>query len=152
MEVISTFSLISINATLVAQLISFLIFVFLINRIMFRPLQSTMRQRDAQVEAIKQEISAIQAEMDTIFEKLAADEFEAKDSALAVQYQLEIDGKQKASDIFNAVRIDIEQLKDKTRQSVEQQILEVRKKLAQESQQLVKIIINKVLDRRLAHE
>ena len=40
MQIISNIALISINETLVVQLISFLIFLFIINRIMFRPLRT----------------------------------------------------------------------------------------------------------------
>ena len=37
MEIVSKIALITINETLVIQLVSFLIFLFVINRMMFRP-------------------------------------------------------------------------------------------------------------------
>ena len=45
MQIISNIALISINETLIVQLISFLIFLFVINRIMFRPLRKTVGPR-----------------------------------------------------------------------------------------------------------
>ena len=52
MEVVSTIGLITINETVIIELISFLIFLFLINRIMFRPLQDIMGEREAHIEDI----------------------------------------------------------------------------------------------------
>jgi F-type H+-transporting ATPase subunit b len=53
MEIISNIALITINATLFHQLVAFLIFLFIINRIMFRPLRSVMAERDDMIEKIK---------------------------------------------------------------------------------------------------
>ena len=46
MHIVSNIALISINETLIIQLVSFLIFLFLINRIMFRPLSHVMVERE----------------------------------------------------------------------------------------------------------
>jgi len=45
MQIVSNVALISINETMVVQLISFLIFLFVINRVMFRPLRESMHER-----------------------------------------------------------------------------------------------------------
>ena len=52
MHIISNIALITINETLFIQLISFLIFLFLINRIMFKPLQKTIQQREEHINGI----------------------------------------------------------------------------------------------------
>lgn len=152
MEVISTTALISINATLVAQVLSFLIFAFLLNLIMFRPLQNTMRQREQRIEDIKQEVVTIQAEIEQIFNRMDAEEVKVKESALDVQHQLESEGKLRAREIFDSVKLQIEELKEQTRKSVQNQIQNVRQHLAEESLKLSKIIMDKALDRRLSNE
>lgn len=152
MEVVSTFSMISINATLVAQLLSFLIFLLIMNRMMFQPLRETMQEREQQVERIQQEIEAERGKMETVLEKLAVDEARVKHEALEAQYQLEQEGQLEAKQVFNEGLRKIERLKDETRKSVQLQIQEARKQLAQESQKLVRVIIDQVLDRRVARE
>ena len=53
MEIVSNIALISINATMFHQLIAFLVFLFIINRIMFRPLRSVMGERESFMEKIR---------------------------------------------------------------------------------------------------
>jgi F-type H+-transporting ATPase subunit b len=55
MEIVSNIALITINWTLFHQLIAFLIFMFIMNRIMFRPIQRVMDERDNLIERINQE-------------------------------------------------------------------------------------------------
>ena len=45
MQIITNIALISINETLIVQLLSFLIFLFIINRVMIRPLRGVMSDR-----------------------------------------------------------------------------------------------------------
>ena len=56
MQIVSNIALISINETMVVQLISFLIFLFVINRVMFRPLRNTMQEREHDIEGIRVDI------------------------------------------------------------------------------------------------
>ena len=56
MEIISNTALISINETLIIQVLSFLIFLFIINRLMFRPLHKTIGDRERHFEDISREI------------------------------------------------------------------------------------------------
>ena len=53
MQIVSNVALISINETFLVQLISFLIFLFIINRVMIRPLRGVMREREEYVEKLK---------------------------------------------------------------------------------------------------
>ena len=50
MEIISNIALITINETLIAQLLAFLIFMFVINRLMFKPLQGVMTERQGYID------------------------------------------------------------------------------------------------------
>ena len=74
MHIISNIALISINETLFVQLLSFLIFLFIINRIMFRPLKRVMNVRVDYIDQIKTDtVDAIQ-EFEKLTEKLKMQE------------------------------------------------------------------------------
>lgn len=152
MEVISTVALISINATLAAQLFSFLIFLFVINRLMFRPLQNVMGERERRIEGIQQEIVAADAEMKKILATLEKEETKAKKEAFVIQNELEKEGGQKAGEFFREASAEIDRLKAQAHQEVERQILDVRQHLAGESEKLSRVIMEKALDRSLSHE
>jgi F-type H+-transporting ATPase subunit b len=152
MEVISTIALISINATLAAQLISFLIFLFIINRLMFRPLQDVMGERERRVDDMQQEIVNAEADRKHILAILEEEEAKAKQDALMIQKNLEKDGTQKAEAAVKEATAEIERLRVETTQAVQQQILDVKQHLAEESEKLSRVIMEKTLDRSLSHE
>lgn len=150
MHIISNIALISINETLFVQLLSFLIFLFIINRIMFRPLQNVMTERVDYMNKVKTDtVDAIQ-ELEDLTEKLKARESEIRTQALEVKRQLEESGSAKSVEIFAATRKEIEAIKENAEMDVNAQISEARKHIQEESEALAINIIEKLLDRRLA--
>lgn len=151
-EITRAVALISINATILAQLLSFLIFMVLISRLMYKPIQDIMAERDRQVEQMKQDIQTAQASLDDIFLQIETEKQKTKNSALEVEKQLEKEAMQKTEDIFKQVKKDIETLNQETDEEVRHQINEVRKHLDEQSEMISNTIMEKALGRRLAHE
>lgn len=151
-EITRAVALISINATILAQLLSFLIFMVLISRLMYQPLQDIMAERDRQVEQMKQDIQSAQANLDDIFLQVETEKQKTKNSALEVEKQLEKEAMQKTEEIFKQIKKDIETLNQETDEEVRHQINEVRKHLDEQSEMISRTIMEKALGRRLAHE
>ena len=152
MQIESTVALISINATLIIQLVSFLIFLFIINRIMFRPLDQVKGTRAARMVTLQQEIEAAEQEVHRIMDALAREELKAKEEALERQKLLEADAKEQTKQIFDGVKAEIDRLKAQSKEHVKAQIADVRQHLAEESQKLSRVIMEKTLERRLTDE
>ena len=151
-EITRAVALISINATLVVQLISFLIFMMLISRLMYQPLQDVVAERDRQIERMKEEIKEAEDELEEIFYTIETRTREVKQEAFAVQRRLEKDGAEAANELYADVDSEIGKLNEETRAEVQRQIAEVRQHLAEESERLSKTIMEKALDRRLVYE
>lgn len=150
MSIISNIALISINETLIIQLISFLIFLFLINRIMFRPLGRVMRKRSEYMEGLKQGVVEAEREVVRLTEELGEKEAAAKQEALEQKKELELFGAGQADEIYASVRNEILQLKNQAAQDVEVQINLARESLQAESKAIAKGIMEKVLNRRVS--
>jgi len=150
MQVVSNIALISINETLIIQLLSFLIFLFIINRIMFRPLRKVMDEREDYIQKIKQGVIDAENEMKSITTRLDDQERAARDEAFAFKAELEKSGCEKASEIYHSAKQEIDQLKEKSEKEVEAEMTEARKMLKAESKQLAAGIVEKILNRRLA--
>ena len=150
MNIISTIALITINETLFIQLISFLIFLFIINRIMLRPLKSTMNERQDYMEKIRLDVEDAAKEIETLTHKLQQMEKSAAKEASGMQVEIEELGNKKADEILESTLREIELIKDKNRAETDAQISEARKHLEKESQSLAISIMEKVLERRLA--
>jgi F-type H+-transporting ATPase subunit b len=149
MEIISNIALITINATLFHQLVAFLIFLFIINRIMFRPLRSVMAERDDVIEKIKLDTTNAGNTIERLNDELRERESKVRREALKVQHELEEKGKQESAEILKSTLQEIELLKDKNEAHVKAQIMEARKNLQKESDALTLNIMEKLLDRRL---
>jgi F-type H+-transporting ATPase subunit b len=152
MRIESAIALISINATLIIQLLSFLIFLFIINRIMFKPLVQVQGSRESRMEAMRQQISEAEQTVARMLAELERKELQAKDEAFERQKVLDADAKQQVNKIFDAVKAEIETLKVQANQNVKVQIQNAREHLATESRKLSRVIMEKTLDRRLTDE
>lgn len=152
MRIESAIALISINATLIIQLLSFLIFMFIMNRIMFKPLVEVQGSRESRMEAMRQQISEAEQTVARMLAELERKELQAKDEAFERQRILDEDAKQQVNKIFDAVKAEIETLKVQTNQNVKAQIQNAREHLAAESRKLSRVIMEKSLDRRLTDE
>ena len=149
MQIISTTALISINGTLITQVVSFLIFLFIINRIMVRPLNNSMTTRDDHIEKIKMDIVDAEKEMKSATLQLEERRSAIRTEAFGIAKDLEESGSKKADAIFASAQEEIAILIEKANKEVDAQIVEARKHLKAESEALAVNVMDKILDRRL---
>ena len=152
MQIISNIALITINETLVIQVISFLILLFVLNRIMFRPLQRTAIERNRYVKEILQEIDDAEKDSERYKQEIERKRSAAREKAFAIIKELEDAGGMEAEKIVAAAVQDISTLREQANKEIETQISEAEKNLKKESEALSIHIMEKVLDRRLSHE
>ena len=152
MEIVSNIVMVSINETLFIELISFLIFLFLINRIMFRPLQSVMRERDTHIDGLGQDIQSAQDKIADLNRQLDAQERAAIDEANRHRNELEDAAANQAHAILEESNKRINAIKAENKEFVDKQIAEARKTLGSEAERLAMEMMEKILDRRLVRE
>ena len=149
MQIISTTALISINETLLFQVISFLIFLFIINRVMFRPLQRAMGQRMDHIDRINQDIVDAEDEVEHLARQIKEERLAVQRDAQTFVKELEEAGAKQAEAIFASAKEEIDKLKDTTKTEIDLQISEARKRIKEESETLAVHIMEKIVDRRL---
>lgn len=150
MQIVSNIALITINETLIVQLVSFLLFLFVINRIMFRPLRQVIADRNAYIETLQQEIADQQQELQQISKSISDREKKLLHDAHVMALQQEEAGNHEASEIIAATRHEVETLRENTEKEINARIKEVDSGLKAESEALVMRIMEKILGRRLA--
>jgi F-type H+-transporting ATPase subunit b len=152
MEIISNIALISINETLVVQVISFLIFLFVINHLMFGPLRKTMRDRDQYLETIAKDIDDARKDVERYTLEIEDRKTNIRSEAYEITKALENAAGQEAADIVAAAVEEVATIRDDTQKEVEAQIADARKHIQKESEVLAIQLMEKILDRRLSHE
>lgn len=150
MQIISNIALISINETLVVQLISFLIFLFIINRIMIRPLRSTMAERDNYIQVVREDILDSKREFEEILDESRQEEKEIRQAALQIVADMESLGNHEAQDIMGVARKEIAAMKKQTQDEIECLLAEAMTSVQKEAEVLSVSIMEKILDRKVS--
>jgi len=152
MQIVSNIALISINETLIVQVISFLIFLFVINRIMFRPLLKTRGDRDQYLNQIARDIVQAKEDVEQYTFEIEERRNTVRSEAFEINKELEAVGNQEATDIVDAAVKEVSTIREDTTQKLEAQIAEARKQVQKEFEPLAIQIMEKILDRRISHE
>ena len=149
MQIISNIALISINETLVIQLISFLVFLFIINRVMIQPLRSVVQERENHIQNIQEDAKEAEKEIERLMKRLKKQEADVIREAHSVREQIEGSGKQEADGIVNTTLQEVEKLTQENRQMVATLVTDARKSIQKEAESLAVGMMEKLLERRL---
>ena len=149
MEIVPAVALISINETLIFQVISFLLFLFIINRIMFRPLRNVMAERDEHIKKIKTDTMDAQKRFDSIAGQINTQASQARKEALELKQKLEDDGNQETDKIIAVVKKEIAAASETAKKDIEAKVLAAAKDIQAQSEILALNIMERILERRL---
>lgn len=149
MQIISTIGLITINETLFIQLISFLIFMFIINRLMFKPLRGVMAEREDYIQNIQSEVGKAQEKLKNLSTQLKEKELKIREDAASLKEALTATGHEEADAILGDARKEIETMLSEAEKDVSAQIQEARKTIKSEAEVLATAMIERILDRSL---
>jgi F-type H+-transporting ATPase subunit b len=150
MEIIATNALISINETFFVQLISFLVFLYILNRVMIRPLIGTMAQRKEFLADVKTDIEKAKSDLEGLDRELDRQRRKVLREAEAATHKLDREADGRSSELFEAARLQIAQLRQETEGRVKQQVKDARAKLIGEVDAVTTAIMEKVLNRRVS--
>jgi F-type H+-transporting ATPase subunit b len=149
MEIISTVALITINETLIIQLVSFLVFLYFFNRIMIKPLRGTVNDRQRHMSTVQAEIATANKTYDDLLVQIDRQESEVKHEAQALHQALEQKGSEEAAQIFSQARQAVAERKKEVRQMIDRKIAEAKQTLETEAETLSTRIMENILDRSI---
>jgi F-type H+-transporting ATPase subunit b len=149
MHIIYTTALITINETFFVQLISFLVFLYIMNRVMIRPLISTIAERKEYIANVNTEIGKAKSDLEQLDKALDLERTEALAEVNAAVHGLGEEADHQASGVMDASMRQISGLRRETEKKIDQQLKDARSRLAGEVDALTTLIMEKVLHRRL---
>lgn len=149
MQIVENIALISINATLILQIVSFLIFLALLNRIMIRPLRTTMAQREHHLHKVSLDITSATEQFEALSRQLHQQEAAARKSAFDMRDEIEEAGKHSAAELIEQTRKEIGALRAKAQQDTAAKITDARKQLDSEADTIGNQMMAALLGRRI---
>lgn len=150
MEIVQNIALISINATLVVQLISFLLFVAVFSRIMIRPMRQVMNERESYTQQMSEEVASAGQAYAQITQQIKTQEADARKAAFEMREEIESAGKHSADAVIDQTRKEIGALKEEARQEATAKIADARRQIQSEAEILADQMILSLLARRSA--
>ncbi len=148
MQVVENVALISINATLLVQLISFLVFMMLFNRILIRPVRKVMAEREEYLVQVREDIKEINHSYDAMSQQIVDQESEARKSAFKIRDEISEVGQRSIGDLMMRTKAEIDALRRSSQEETDAQIARAREKVAFEAEGVADRMIEALLGRK----
>jgi len=142
--------MIDIDWTLFAQIINFLLLVFLLNVVLFRPIRNALRERQAKVLAQEAEINLLTDQgrslEDEILEELAA----ARRAGAGARETLKQEGAQAEATLLDEVKRQVELEWATVEKKIKADMAKARASLKTQTQSFAQLLATKILGRELS--
>jgi F-type H+-transporting ATPase subunit b len=141
--------MVEINLTIVVQVIQFLILVFILNRLLFKPIGQVLAERQQKITSWEEKTQNLQETARLNLEKYENQLTEERLKARESQEQLTKELKEKEDENIKAVSEKAALIVAETQQALEQERERLRVELRQQAKELSQILAEKVLGREL---
>ena len=141
--------MIEINLTIVIQVLQFLIVVFVLNRLLFRPISQVIDERQEKIVTWEENTQRLQDTASSRLENYEKQLREEKIQARQKQEQLKQDLKEKEEENLRKVAAEAAQIVSLTQQELAAEREKLRLELSRQATELSQILVEKVLGRRL---
>jgi len=142
--------MIDIDWTLYAQIINFLLLVFLLNVVLFRPIRNALKDRQAKLLAQETEINVLtdkgRSLEDEIKEELAA----ARRDGAGARESLKQEGAQAEATLLEEVKHQVEIEWAAVEKKIQADMAKARKSLQTQAQSFAQLLATKILGRELS--
>lgn len=142
--------MISINATLVIQVINFLVLAFILNRLMFQPILKLINERSQHIETTKNDIKDTKLETERLKDEYLSRQNEASKDAAQKRAQIRGTAINKAEEYFNNSRKQVASARMKADKEAEKKLNKEQPLLNREAATLADDITEKMIGRRIA--
>lgn len=141
--------MIDINSTLWLQLANFLVLIFILNVLLYKPILGIMEKRKKQFDGARDEVRGLHEAVEKKMAEYEEAVRKAKQQAMEQKAELVKEGADEARKIVDAVRGVIPKMMEEFQGKMNREIDEARNVLKNQSQRLSLEIAEKVLGRSL---
>lgn len=142
--------MINVNATMIVQIVSFLVLVYILNRILLKPIMDIIEKRSSKIASDKEQLTNLKEETESLIEKCISIEKDARKKALDQNSSLKREADEEADRLFNIAKNEIKGIREKADREIESKIEEANQSLNEYASQLSEDLTEKVIGRRFA--
>ena len=142
--------MISINATLIIQVINFLILVFILNRLLFRPILKLTSDRTQFFQSTKDEISQLEQETQELKDKYQSIQNDARREAARERDRMKSMSATEIEGFLSESRNAASKIKTEAEKNAEKELNQAKSSIPDEAGRLSDVIVQMVIGRRAA--
>ena len=142
--------MVEINLTIVIQVVQFLILVFILNRILFKPISRAIEERDGRIDAWEEKTRTLQETVRTKIESYEKELVEVRARAQEEQEQTSNELKEREEEKVGAVFEEAAQIVASTKQTLQEETERLRQELRRQAEEMAQMVTEKVLGRKVS--
>ncbi len=142
--------MVEINLTIVIQVLQFLILIFILNRLLFKPISQVMTERKAKISAWEDKTQKLQESARVQLERYENQLREERAQALKRQEELTKELKKKEEENLQTVSAEAAGLVASAQQALVEETERLRLELRHQAVELSQILAEKVLGRKVS--
>jgi F-type H+-transporting ATPase subunit b len=142
--------MISINATLLAQVIHFLILMFILNRLMFQPLLKLIKDRKEYTEETGKRIKSLENDTERLRQEFVSKENDARKNATEERADHRGAAILESNRLIEESRKEVEAIKAEADKEIKAEVKKIHSLLNDEAEVLAGEITERVIGRRIS--
>jgi F-type H+-transporting ATPase subunit b len=137
------------DITLIIQMVNFLILLFILNLILFRPIRNIIKERNQIIQNFNSDITSLTDEAQDSMERFEQKVLEAKKEGMAQVNKMKGEGGQAEEELIAATNTEVQAKIEEARKKVASDIQEARNQLQTQVQAFSVAVTEKVLGRSI---
>jgi len=140
---------ISIDSSVLYQIVNFVVLIFILNALLYKPLLGIIDKRNKLFDDSRAEVESLNQSVEQKMSEYEAKLSEAKAAAMEQKNMIIAEGAEKSKGIIAAVREEIPKMMEQFQGSMAKEINEAKRILRDQSQRISVEIAEKVLGRSI---
>jgi F-type H+-transporting ATPase subunit b len=139
--------MINVNATILLQVIHFLILLFILNRILIQPIMRVINDRERHIAEKNKLLTDLKEETEKLVDKCTSTEKNARQDSLEDSYNIRREAGEIADNILVDARKEIAAIRNEAEKEVENKLKEARQYIQSEAATLANEIVEKIISK-----
>lgn len=141
--------MITLDYTILVQAIAFLVFWFLLARLLFKPFMALLGERERRTEGVKAEAASLKEEGERLAKEYEYAIAQARAEARAVKEGIVEEGRRARERLLNQAREEASRMMEAVRQEIQRELQRGREFAAREAEAIARQMAEKILGRKI---
>jgi F-type H+-transporting ATPase subunit b len=142
--------MIDIDWTLFVQILNFLVLVFLLNIVLFRPIRKILQARQARLAALAGDIDGLADSRQGVLGEVDEQLIAARREGLGLRESFRQEGSQAESSLLEQVKKEVDAQWTKVEAKIKKDVGKAREALSAQAQDFAQALATKILGRKLS--